>query len=281
MTLSPSDLSFGPQRVETTSPPETVILSNAGNTPLNITSIAASSDFPFEHNCPSSLPAGVTCTITVSFAPADVGKSVGSLTVNDDAGDSPHAVILSGAGADFSLALPPGGQNFAAVKAGESASYSLLLETSGFTGNGSVTCSGAPANSTCRVSPESIALDGSTPVNLLVSVDTQAGSTASLLPSIGPMWPAEQPTLALALFMVLLGMLALLTKRARQYVAWKLGTVMLCAMMWSGCGGGPGLVRNGLATSPSATQPGTYTLTVTANVNGVSRRTTLTLQVNP
>lgn len=96
MQLSPTRLTFGNQVVGATSRPQNVTLSNIGNATLGITSIATSGDFGQTNNCASSLGAGVSCTINVTFTPESTGTLTGSLSVTDNATDSPQTVSLTG-----------------------------------------------------------------------------------------------------------------------------------------------------------------------------------------
>ena len=99
--LSPSVLSFGGQLINSTSGAKTAILTNGGGAPLNISSIVASGDYSVSHNCPvspSTLAAGSSCSITVTFTPTVPGLVPGEVTITDNAGGSPHLVNLTGTG---------------------------------------------------------------------------------------------------------------------------------------------------------------------------------------
>ncbi len=97
-TLSSTILDFGTQLVGTTSLGSSVILSNDGTATLDITSIAATTNFSETDNCGSSLGAGSSCTITVNFVPLDDGKLTGTLSINDNAPGNPQTVTLNGVG---------------------------------------------------------------------------------------------------------------------------------------------------------------------------------------
>ncbi len=98
VTLSPVDFNFGHQKVGTKSAPQTATLRNGLATTLNITSITASGDFTQSNNCGSSLGAGLSCNIVIVFAPTAAGTRVGTLTVSDNAPNSPQTASLSGYG---------------------------------------------------------------------------------------------------------------------------------------------------------------------------------------
>jgi len=101
-SFSPAALSFGTQKVGTTSAQKTVKLSNAGTAPLTITSIVVTgtnrSDFSQTNNCPSTINPGANCSIKVTFKPAATGNRTGAITVTDNASGSPQAVGLKGSG---------------------------------------------------------------------------------------------------------------------------------------------------------------------------------------
>jgi len=91
-------LLFGPQTVGKTSAPQTVTLTNTGAAALAVSKIAASGDFAETNNCASSVSAGASCTITVTFTPTAAGPRMGALTIADGAPDSPQQVPLTGMG---------------------------------------------------------------------------------------------------------------------------------------------------------------------------------------
>jgi hypothetical protein len=100
--LSPAAINFGDQKVGTKSPPAPVKLTNLGKTALTINQIALKGqdpgDFSQTNNCGSSVPAGGSCTIQVTFTPQVKGKRSASLQVSDDGGGSPQRVPLTGTG---------------------------------------------------------------------------------------------------------------------------------------------------------------------------------------
>ena len=100
VSLTPASLTFGPQAAGTTSPAQSVILKNTGDGPLSISSIAASPRFTFAqiNNCGSTVNAGASCTLNVTFTPTSQGMLSGDITLTDDAPGSPQTVILSGTG---------------------------------------------------------------------------------------------------------------------------------------------------------------------------------------
>jgi hypothetical protein len=100
VTFSPTRLDLGSVTVGQVAATRTANLTNAGSAPLQITGLSASpTAFTLTHNCPASLAAGASCTLTVGFAPATAGVIAGSITVASNAASSPNVLALSGTGA--------------------------------------------------------------------------------------------------------------------------------------------------------------------------------------
>jgi Abnormal spindle-like microcephaly-assoc'd, ASPM-SPD-2-Hydin/Beta-propeller repeat/Cep192 domain 4 len=112
VSVTPDSLTFDPQSVGTSSAPQTVTLANAGSGPLTITSIAIGSGFTQSNTCGSTVAAGASCTITVTFSPTTEGAISGSLTISDDATGSPQVVSLSGTGVRPVVSLSATSLNF-------------------------------------------------------------------------------------------------------------------------------------------------------------------------
>ncbi len=96
--FSAANLTFGNQTVGTTSPAQPVMLTNTGTASLSISGIAVSGDFAESNNCGSSVTAGSSCTISVTFTPITTGTRSGALSISDNGTGSPQSVVLSGMG---------------------------------------------------------------------------------------------------------------------------------------------------------------------------------------
>jgi hypothetical protein len=84
ITLSPTTLTFAPQVVNPTglaSPAQTITVKNSGNKAGNVGSISVTAPYSQTNNCPSSLAAGGSCTLEVTFTPNTVGSIHGALQV--------------------------------------------------------------------------------------------------------------------------------------------------------------------------------------------------------
>ena len=240
-------------------------VTNSGTAPLNISSVAITgAEFSFSPASvalPVSVPPGGTSQpFLVVFDPSGPGVRSGQLVFQDDSPGSPHTVGLAGFGVsvpagDFSILAPDNIKVGLSTPAGGDAIFGLVA--TGGPNNITLTCSGAPPNSTCTV-PSSVSLaagsvtgsDSTTPVQ--VSVTTTAPQVSALAPRKA-LW--------------LLGIVAvcLLPGRTRRG-RWKSARVLLVtfclAAMIAGCGGGGNKLASG------GTPPGAYSLTLTATGNG-------------
>ncbi|HET9792377.1 MAG TPA: choice-of-anchor D domain-containing protein, partial [Candidatus Angelobacter sp.] len=287
-TLGRTTVTFAGQFTGTTSVAQSVTLTSSGETALNIASITVSGDFAQTNNCGTSLPATQSCTIQVTFAPTALGPRGGSITIVDNSTSTPEVVTLIGTGTTFTIGTQAGGSSSATVNAGGTATYNLtVLGTPGATGNVTFACSGAPAASTCTVTPASAALNGGIPVNFAVAVTTT--SRASLAPfsfrlpfSGTPFYWPLLAWMALALLLVMSFRITKLPSRAVLASA-VLGIVMLMAAC-GGSGSTPPPPTPTPTPSPTpggpGTPAGTSILAVTATSGGATRTFNLTLTVN-
>ena len=96
VSFSPTSLTFGQQVVNTTSGGQNVTMTNTGTATLTITSITVGKNYTVTNTCGTSLSAGKSCTITVSFTPTVTGTLTGSVSVSDNASGSPQTFGLTG-----------------------------------------------------------------------------------------------------------------------------------------------------------------------------------------
>ncbi len=105
----PTALNFPAQMVNTSSAPQTVILTNSGSDPLTVTAITSSGAFSQTSNCLTSLPPLGSCTIQATFTPTTTGALSGVISVYDDAAGSPQQIALSGSATSSAAANAAGG----------------------------------------------------------------------------------------------------------------------------------------------------------------------------
>ncbi|MBZ5565010.1 MAG: choice-of-anchor D domain-containing protein [Acidobacteriia bacterium] len=144
--LSPASLPFGNQLVGTTSTPaQTVTLTNSGGLALTITSIATTGNFAQTNTClpPGTLAAGANCTISVTFTPTTTGALSGTLTITDNSNNVPgstQAVSLSGTGIMMVASVSPASLTFGSQVIGTSSAAQTVTLTN--TGNTALTITG-------------------------------------------------------------------------------------------------------------------------------------------
>src|SRR5205807_10251252 len=191
----------------TASSAQTIKLTNTGNASLTISSIAVSganaADFAETNTCGSSVAAGASCTISITFVPAAGGNRTGSLTITDNAADSAESVALSGVAEDFQITPNIGAET---VTAGQSGGFGLSIQAAGgLTQSIVFTCSGAPSESTCTLSPASVTPNGSAASVVQVTLSTTAPSMLGPRPrSSPPVTGAPNPYLAPPLVLALM-----------------------------------------------------------------------------
>jgi hypothetical protein len=98
LSASPSSLSFGSVAVGSASGAQTVTVSNPGSTAASVSSVSTSGPFSQANTCGTSIAAGGSCTVSVTFSPTAAGAASGTLSVASSAPSSPLTVALSGTG---------------------------------------------------------------------------------------------------------------------------------------------------------------------------------------
>jgi hypothetical protein len=98
LSLSEAKVTFPAQGVNTTSPAYAVRLANIGDAELAISSIVASGDFAQTNDCAGAVAPGISCTLSLTFTPADLGPRSGTLTIASNAYGTPHVIDLTGTG---------------------------------------------------------------------------------------------------------------------------------------------------------------------------------------
>jgi hypothetical protein len=219
VTLNPTSVPFNTQLVGTTSATTDVQLTNSGSSTINVTSItltgtspgdfvlaAPASGSPACSFAASSINAGSSCFFGVRFKPTATGARSASVSVADDAPDSPQAIALTGTGMVVpAVSLSAASFAFGNVNVGDSAAASPPITLTN-SGNGpltitSFTLTGTDAGqytqtNTCPVSPATLAAGANctvTPKSQPIS--TGAKNDASL--SIFDDAPGSPHTIAL------------------------------------------------------------------------------------
>jgi hypothetical protein len=281
VSLSPfSTVTFPATGVGVQAAAQTVTLTNNGGVPLVVQNIGIVGDFvivPGSNTCGSTVAVGTSCTMQVAFAPTVGGPRAGLLTVADNAGNSPQTLTLTGSGVDFTLD-PNGGTSLTIVN-GQNAVYPLLLSSAAnVSGTAIFTCTGFPANSTCNITPSTVALGNPTTVSVtvLTGVSSTSQSLRPLEDRRGMVW------LAMLLPLTLVGLRR--TRRSCLASSWLASSILLgCLVAATGCGAGRAIpLQGGSNPNPTpgpVTPAGTYTIVVSASSGGLTRAVNLNLIV--
>ncbi|GAA0928507.1 hypothetical protein GCM10009554_10080 [Kribbella koreensis] len=138
ISVSPTALSFGSVATGASSSAQPVTVTNSGTAAAPVSSIATTGDFSQTNNCGSSIAAGGSCTVNVTFSPAAAGSRSGNLTVN--AAGVTSTVSLSGTGvAPGPILNPnPSSLSFPDTLVGSSSSTQAVTVTNSGTASASV-----------------------------------------------------------------------------------------------------------------------------------------------
>jgi len=102
ISLAPTSLNFGTQKVGTKSSPQGVTVANTGSTTVSVTSVtitgANSKDYSQTNTCGQQIGPGGTCTVSVTFAPTKTGTRTALAQINDNGGGGSQAATLTGVG---------------------------------------------------------------------------------------------------------------------------------------------------------------------------------------
>jgi alpha-tubulin suppressor-like RCC1 family protein len=290
VSLPALPLNFSGQIVGTTSISQSVMLGNSGNASLTVDGISIigtnSGDFTIASGgtCPApggTLGAGSTCMVNVTFTPTATGTRSATLTFSDNAAGSPQSFSISGIATDFSFGPGSGGSTSATITAGQTATYDLQANSlNGFTGQITITCSGAPSLATCSPSTGTVNVNGSA-VPFSIMVTTTANS------ALPPTMPLHSPLLTTDLLRTLeylalvLGLYLVITfSRRRKWRSAALALVAIALVLTlTSCSSGGGNSGSSGTAPAAGTPPNTYTLTVSGMSGGASRPLSLSLTV--
>lgn len=282
-----------------------VTVKNTGQAALTVSgaSVTDTTDFTLKNNCTGAVPAGGTCTLQITFAPAapvtgaqcgsTTGAKSATLTLTDNATDSPQSVMLNGTATDFCPDPPTVGGTSQTVPAGTTAVFNLdITSMDGFAGTVGLACTGAvPGAGSCTTSPSTVNVPKNGQAPFVANIPTGSSLVRPKARDFkSPPWNRYPMVIAL---LSLLG-LASLSRRAVQLSAslrenqrprtasrlyrqrmtravQPCSLLLMLALAMSACGSGGG--------GSSVTQPNTYSFTVTATAGGTTRTIALTLTV--
>jgi len=97
--LSTVSLAFAAQKTKTSSVPKSFTLTNIGTKALALSSIVPSGkEYTETNTCGSSVAAGASCTVKVTFTPIAKGTRPGNIKITDQDLNGPQVVSLTGIG---------------------------------------------------------------------------------------------------------------------------------------------------------------------------------------
>jgi hypothetical protein len=291
VTLSSTAVSFAATALGTTSPRQNITVTNLGAAALHFSSIKLSgtnaSDFALINECvTSAYPINTACTVGLTFTPSATGARTATVTIADDAPNSPQTVAVTG---NANSLLMVSGNLSATVTAGQTATFSLQL-TAGFTGSLWSTCSGAPVSATCSA-PATMKVTTGVSVPFVITVATAGSGVSAALgrpPPDIPFVTLRWERLLLVFLCLLAGLTlcagampalgGLRSVRPRPCLAGTaflaLAGLTLCTA--AGCGGGNTGAQSAPVTQSVPTPTGTSTIIVS-----VSATTTAAAQLPP
>ena len=120
VTVTPASLTWNTIPVGSPGVAKAVIVTNTGTVTLNISGVTVTGDFVQTTStkpCGATLAAGKNCKIMVNFTPTALGTRTGTLTISDNAPNSPQTVALSGTGGP-QVKLTPATATFAKTTVG-------------------------------------------------------------------------------------------------------------------------------------------------------------------
>jgi trimeric autotransporter adhesin len=277
--LTAASANFNSVAAGSSSAAQTFTLANAGNATLSITAVAVTganvSSFQLgADTCGTTLAAGASCTIAVTFSPTSTGSFTASLSVTDALGTQTSALsgtgVVSSTPADFTIAATPAVQS---SYRGASVSYMVQLTSADpnnpFTSTVALTAGGLPDGTSFSFSPTSV-VPGTTQAatsTMTVTIPAVSGRSspptspfplnsvpaAVSLASLGVMWFSRSRWKQRPLLMVLLAFAALASATAL-----------------TGCSG----TKTGFAVPTS-----TSIITVTGTSGSITHSTAVTLTV--
>ncbi|MGD0797781.1 MAG: choice-of-anchor D domain-containing protein [Acidobacteriaceae bacterium] len=291
--ISPGSLSFGSVAVGA-SATRSLTLANTGTAAITRVGAVVSlgtADYTISGPCTvTTLAAGGSCSVTVTFAPAATGSQPGTLTVTSSDISSPAAVGLTGTGAaggTFTLTANGGGSASATVASGSGtpASYQLAATPGGgFGGTVVLNCTPViPAMwASCSILPSSLTLAGAAQsATATINTVTSIVSAADASPGRPPRRRRRDTEICLLLPALVIACKARTSRhRAWRRVAPAAWTVLAAIELITagGCGGGTN--ANTSNSSLRYVAPGTYQYQVTGSSTSGSVQISQTVTLN-
>jgi hypothetical protein len=257
-TISTSSLTFSSVDVGS-SASQTFTVTSIAPGSLPVPSLVTTGDYSASTDCPSTVPAGSSCHITVTFSPTATGTRPGSLSVNSGVVSLP--VSLTGNGVDFTIAVNPASAN---VIAGYSVSTTVTTTpVAGFNAPITLSCTTTASASGCTIGVATFVLNEATNSTITITTTSKYAVIGYGGLGGGSLW----------LIAVGSGLLLWTVRRSTA----RFGVIMILlagALSLTGCAG------KLPAQNSSYTAPGAATYTLTATDGTITHSVTYTLNVS-
>jgi hypothetical protein len=278
ISVLPGNLAFASQVAGTTSAAQIVTIKNPGNSVVDLL-IALSGDEDYVPNdtCIGSMAAGSSCTISMTFRPANTGSSNGMLTITDVDNGYSQSVALTGSGkqqssASSNIALSSSVASLQVTTAGGAVTSDVYITPQNdFQGPVNLQCKvvvgsqeGSTASPVCSLSTSQVTISHGDQSSSELSVSIQ---TAGAISESGPLSSKRSMSLAA---LAAVGLFTLGQGRKRIYA----GLSLLLVMGMIGCGGVPNT-----QTATSLTSSSSYNVMVTATSGAQSTSISIPLEV--
>ena len=280
---TPISLSYGGYAVGITSPAQLVTMTNNGKTALtNFSAAVGTTNFQVASNtCGGTIAAGASCTLGVTFTAPLPGNFNDQLTLSSPSLNGDLTVALSGSGEDFQLSIS--GSSSDLVTNGQTASYQVVVTPVGSTaGTLTLTCTGAPANSSCTANPTAVTLSGGATGSVTVTIATGLTKTTGAARAPGLPGTGERrgvPWRAGAALALLLPCLVLRGGARRSWLVLLVAVALVVAPTACGVHASGGSSSTSGSASSGTTPPGKYSITITGSFPGAQRTQVVTLTV--
>jgi sugar lactone lactonase YvrE len=279
-SLTAASANFNSVTTGSNSAAQTFTLANTGNAALSITSVAltganASSFQLGADTCGTTLAAGASCTIAVTFDPASTGSFNANLSVTDALGTQTSALsgtgVASSTPADFTITATPAAQS---SYRGANVSYTVQLNsadpTNPFTNAVALSATGLPDGSSVSFSPASVVPGTTQAATSSMTVTIPAASAHNSPPAQRHPFGALPAGVSLASF----GFAWFFRSKGKRYSLFKIllafASLACAASALTGCGS----TGTGFAL-PSSTS----TIIVTGTSGSIAHSTNVTLTV--
>lgn len=225
-------------------------------------------------------PGSASVTITATVNASGPGNTITNLA-SVSATESDSNVANNSASAvtnvmDFALSVF--NPNLTVVAGGSVTTAVSLQPFGGFNQAASLTCTGAPSNAACDLSPGSVTLDGTNVADATLTIKTTPRSSALPFGALKPFATGKFLPISWAVLLMVLMLFAHVTRDPWRRSAARgltFATMALLVVMWAACGGG----GNNSMGSGGPPPPEISTLTITATAGSFTQSTAVTLTI--